>query len=274
MRVELHCHSTCSDGSEAPGSVAARAAAREVQLFCLTDHDSCQGTAATRAALPGVRVLRGVELSCHEHGRTVHLLLYDVAGDSRWAAVDQALEQQVSARRHRVRNMAARLERLGVHIDPDAILAAAGERTVGRPDVARAIVAAGGATSMQEAFTRYLHDGGPADEPVARLTVADGLELAARAGARASLAHPHVLGEGARQLVRRHKAAGLGAIEAFYGVYRDVDRREWADFAAAEGLVCTAGSDFHGAGLPEITDVGVDLPEPWADRLLAWLAGA
>jgi 3',5'-nucleoside bisphosphate phosphatase len=272
VRVELHCHSTFSDGSEAPAAVAARAAAREVELFCLTDHDSCKGTEATRAALPGRRVLRGVELSCVEHKRTVHVLLYDVAGDERWAVVEEALTQQAAARRHRLRNIAARLERLNVRIDVEAILAGAGERTVGRPDIARAVVAAGGASSMQEAFTRYLHDGGPADEPVARLSVADGLALAAQAGARASLAHPHILGELARPLIRKHKSAGLTGIEAFYGVYREADRRDWCEFAEREGLVCTAGSDFHGTGLPEITDVGVDLPQPWADKLMAWLA--
>jgi len=272
VRVDLHCHSTFSDGSEPAEAVAARARARGVELFCLTDHDSCKGSAATRAALPGVRVLRGVELSCHHEGRTVHMLIYDAAGDPAWAVIDEALERQAAARRHRLRGIAARLERLGIRIDVDAILAGAGERTVGRPDVARALVAAGAATSMADAFRRWLHDGGPADQPVTRLSVGDGLALATQAGARASLAHPHTLGATlVGELVRRHKGDGLGGLEVFYGSYREAERTAWLELAAREGLVCTGGSDFHGETLPDITDVGIDLPPRHADALLAWL---
>ncbi len=268
MRVELHCHSTCSDGSEPAEAVGRAAAARGVELFCLTDHDTCAGTPAARRGF-GDDALRGVELSCIEEGRTVHVLLYDCGGD--WTPVDRALEAQGQARRDRVQIIADRLARLGVPVDAEAILAASAGRSVGRPDMARALVDAGHVRSAAEAFDRFLHDGGPADVPIARTSVADGLALARAAGARASLAHPDVLGPLAARLLRRHRDAGLDGVEAFYGVYDRRERDRWLTLAAELNLVATGGSDFHGAAMPKIKHVGVDIPEPHAARLRDWL---
>jgi 3',5'-nucleoside bisphosphate phosphatase len=273
MLVELHCHSTCSDGSEAPEQVAARARRRGVQLFALTDHDSVQGCAAAAAALAGsgAHVLRAVELSCTEAGRSVHLLIYDVAGDERWEALTSRLGELQRARRHRVRAMAARLEQRGIRIDVEPLLAAAGTRTVGRPDVARALVEAGAVGSTGEAFRRYLHDGGPADVPLGRLGVGDGLALARAAGARVSLAHPHTIGTLADELFRRHRDEGLEGIEAGYGPYSSAERRNWTRYADERDLVVTAGSDFHGAPLPHIAEPVVELDDRRARRLCEWL---
>jgi len=270
MRVELHCHSTCSDGSEPAEAVGKAAAARGVELFCLTDHDTCAGTAAARRGF-GDGALRGVELSCIEEGRTVHVLLYDCGGD--WAPVDRALEAQGQARRERVHAIAEKLARLGAPVDPEAILAAAEGRSVGRPDMARALVDAGHVHSAAEAFDRFLHDRGPADVPVARTSVADGLALARGAGARASLAHPDVLGPLAARLFRRHRAAGLDGVEAFYGLYDRRERDRWLALADELDLVATGGSDFHGTTLPKVKRVGVDIPEAYAARLRRWLGG-
>jgi predicted metal-dependent phosphoesterase TrpH len=273
MRLELHCHSTFSDGSEPAQAVAERAQRAGLEIFCLTDHDTCAGFEATRAVL-GERAMRGVELSCVEDGRTVHVLIYDVAGDERWAVVEAKLAEVVSARRGRLRKIAARLEELGIRIDVDAILAGAGTRTVGRPDIARALVEVGAVRSKNEAFERYLHDGGPADVPVARVTVAEGLEIGRAAGARMSLAHPHTHGGKAWQILRRHKDQGLEGIEAFYGIYSKRERKEWLKLAADEGLVATGGSDFHGEMMPRVSDVGIDVPQPYASRLCEWLGRA
>ncbi len=268
MRVELHCHSTFSDGSETAEAVGRAAAARGVELFCLTDHDTCAGTAEARRGF-GDGALRGVELSCIEEGRTVHVLIYDCGGD--WVPVERALEAQGRARRERVHAISERLANLGAPVDAEAILAGAVGRSVGRPDMARALVDAGHVRSASEAFDRYLRDGGPADVPVARTSVADGLALARDAGARASLAHPDVLGPLAARILRRHRTAGLDAVEAFYGMYDRRERDRWLALAAELDLVSTGGSDFHGTALPKVKRVGVDLPEPHAARLLAWL---
>lgn len=270
MRVDLHSHSTCSDGSLAPEAVLELAEAAGVELYCLTDHDTCAGSAAVARAARSARILRGVEISCHEDGRTVHVLCYDTgAGD--WGPVETKLGELQVRRRRRVHDMCARLEQLGIRIDPDAIVAGAAGRSVGRPDVARALVAAGAVRSMGEAFDRYLHDGGPADVPVARLSVADGLVLGRAAGARMALAHPHQHGPRAEAMVRRYRDEGLDGLEVFYGTYDAGERRRWLEVATRYDLVATAGSDFHGAPMPAVKRPGMELPEPHATRLREWL---
>jgi predicted metal-dependent phosphoesterase TrpH len=270
VRIELHCHSTCSDGSESPEVVADRARQRGVELFCLTDHDSFDGYEATRAACP--QVLRGLELSCHEEGRTVHLLVYDAVRDNeRWAVFAAQLENAQQGRRDRLRAMGERLSELGVPVDVEPILAGAGTRTVGRPDLANALVAGGHVSSFGEAFLRYLGDGAPAYLPMERLSVAQGLDLGRAAGARMSLAHPHTLGEYAAVLCQRYRRAGLDGLECFYGPYTPRQRRRWLQLAERFGLVVTGGSDFHGTAMPQISEPGIDLPDRHANRLRAWL---
>jgi predicted metal-dependent phosphoesterase TrpH len=270
VRIELHCHSTFSDGSEPAADVAERAKKADLELFCLTDHDSCAGFEITREIL-GERAMRGVELSCIEDGRTVHMLIYDVAKDARWAQLEERLAEVAVARRERLHSIAERLEKLGITIDVDTIIAGAGNRTVGRPDIARALVKVGAVGSTNDAFRRYLYDGGPADVPIARVTVADGLQVGRSVGARMSLAHPHTHGSKAWQILRKHKGDGLEGVEAFYGNYSKREKRDWLKLAADEGLVATGGSDFHGQMMPKVKDVGIEMPEPHAARLREWI---
>lgn len=273
MWIELHCHSTCSDGSESPGDVAHRAARREVELFCLTDHDSCAGYPDTLGSCP--RVLRGLELSCVDHGRTVHVLLYDATGDdSRWNEVEERLEIVRETRLHRLRAIAERLEQLGVSgmsASVEIIIANANGRTVGRPDIARTLLERGAVSTLDEAYRRFIGDGGVADVPVDRLSVADGLDLGQRAGARMSLAHPHTLGDHAVTLVRNHRDRGLEGLECYYGAYNNRQRRRWLSLAKKLDMVVTGGSDFHGTSTPQIAEPGISLPEAHAERLCEWL---
>jgi predicted metal-dependent phosphoesterase TrpH len=271
MLVDLHCHSSCSDGSETPQHVAEMACARGVALFCLTDHDTCAGFVDSSAAAGDMVVVRGVELSCREAGRPVHLLLYDAAIGPGWELVEEVLTEVKQARRLRLRDIADRLAGLGMVVDVDSILAAAAGRAVGRPDIARALVSSGQVGSIQDAFTRYLYDGGPGDVAIDRVSVEAGLELGRRAGCKVALAHPHLQGNRAHDLVRRYRDSGLGAIEAYYGLYNARARARWAALAAAEGLVVTAGSDYHGDLFPKVKDVGVELPDIHYQSLLAWL---
>lgn len=270
MRVELHCHSIHSDGSESPESVAARARQRNVELFCLTDHDSCNGYEATLGACP--TVIRGLELSCHDGARTVHVLLYDAArDDARWRALEERLVALREARHGRLRAIAERLAGLGVHVDVEAIISSAGARSVGRPDLAKALIAAGVVSSFDEAFRRYLGDGAAGHVPLKRLSVEEGLALGRAAGARMSLAHPHTLGDGAAALLGRYRHAGLEGLECYYGTYTSRLRQRWLRLARSLDLVVTGGSDFHGTATPQISTVGVDLPEAHARRLQEWL---
>lgn len=275
MRVDLHCHSTHSDGSFPADEVARQAKRTHVRLFCLTDHDTCAGFAATRDELEGggCVVLRGLELSCRAFDRTVHVLLYGLQEGPGLDALQGRLDAINVERRERLLAICARLDKLGIHLDAQAILSHTHGRTAGRPDVARALVKAGVVKTPQEAFTRFLRDGGPADVQLGRLGVEEGLALARPAGARASLAHPHTLGDPSlvRLLFERHKAQGLEGLEACYGSYGWAESEGWLRLANALGLVVTGGSDFHGEMSPLVGQPGIELAEPHVARLSEWL---
>jgi predicted metal-dependent phosphoesterase TrpH len=265
MRFELHCHSTCSDGTEPPERVAARAAERGVVVFALTDHDTCAGSHVTVA---GARVMRAVELSCDDAGRTVHVLAYDRGGD--WSLIEARLTRVREARKNRLRVMGAKLAQRGIALDLGPLLAEAEHRSVGRPDLARALVAAGAVTSVKDAFTRHLFDRGPVDVPHSSLPLAEAVELGAAAGAALSLAHPHLYDERSARYLRQFSGAGLTGIEAYYGAYDPRERGRWIALADELGATCTGGSDWHG---PENSNAppGVDLPEDRSAALVAWL---
>ena len=274
MRLELHCHSTRSDGSLPPEEVARRAHAYGVELFCLTDHDTTAGYALTRATLPAnVIVLRGLELSAVEHGKTVHLLCYGVDEGSGAEVLHNRLTSVREVRTTRLRAIIERLGELGVQLDAEAIMASVRDKTPGRPHVAKALVDAGVVNSMQQAFERFLGDGKPAHVESRRLTVREGLELARAAGAKVSLAHPHTLGDVAvvRALYAEHRDAGLAGIEAFYGKYGPAAREPWLRVAAEYDLIPTGGSDFHGDTLPDVARPGITMAAADARRVVDWL---
>ncbi len=268
MRFELHCHSTRSDGTDAPEAVAELARARGVELFALTDHDTC--TVVDGA----MRTIRAVELSCDdpESGRTIHVLAYD-RGGAGWPELVARLADLSEARRNRLRVMAARLAQRGIRIDVEPMIAAAqaSGKSVGRPDLARAMIAAGAVSSMKDAFSRHLYDGGPVDVPHHALSVPAALALGRAAGAAMSLAHPHVYDHLSVALLRRHRNDGLEGVEAYYGSYDPRERARWLELAGALDLVTTAGSDWHGPA-DASCQVGVDVPAERAARLSEWLA--
>lgn len=266
MRIELHCHSRWSDGTATVAELAERLRARAPVVAALTDHDTAAGCAELAAAIPGA--VRACELTCVEDRRAVHVLVYDVGGDHRWRDLEALLAEQATARRERLRAIAARLFHQGVVLDVEPILARADGKVVGRPDVAAALVAQGTVASAEEAFTRWLHDGGPADVPLARLSIADGLAAIRAAGARASLAHPHQHGDRAGRYLRRYRSDGLDGVEAFYGRYDPGERGRWLRLADELGLVATGGSDWHGEPHGDVT---VEVPDDRGATLLAWL---
>jgi predicted metal-dependent phosphoesterase TrpH len=270
MRFELHCHSTCSDGTESPEQVATRATARAVDVFALTDHDTCAGSVHVVA---NARVLRAVEVSCDEPdtGRTIHVLAYD-RGGAGWSDLELRLADLRVARRNRMRMMGARLAQRGIRVDVEPLITEAEQsgRTLGRPDLARLMVAAGAVSSVKDAFTRHLYDGGPVDVPHQALSLPDALALGRAAGAAMSLAHPHLYDQLGVALLRKHASDGLGGVEALYAVYDPYERTRWLDLADELGLVATAGSDWHG---PEEANaqIGVDVDGDRGKRLLDWL---
>jgi predicted metal-dependent phosphoesterase TrpH len=275
VRLELHCHSTCSDGSLEPEQLAQALSEFGAELVCLTDHDTMAGCDRLAAAC-SARVMRGLELSCKHAGRTIHLLMWGVADGPGREQLEARLAVQLVRRRERIIAICARFAALGIELDPEPILAGAIGRTPGRPDVAKALVAAGVCTSTRAAFTRYLRDDGPADVAIASLELGEALALGRAAGAHMGLAHPHTLRHYAvvRELFVEFREQGLEGIEAFYGQVSPARAEPWLRLARELELVPTAGSDFHGDALADVKHPGIDVPQPHADRLREWLADA
>lgn len=278
--IDLHTHSTVSDGSETPERVVELAAEVGCSALSLTDHDSLEGlpAARARAAQLGLRLVPGCEISCLPSplGGGVHVLVYFV-DDS-----DSPLGGELEALRgdRAVRNAALldRLADLGVHLAWEDVVAVAGsEAGVGRPHFAQAMVDAGAVGDTTEAFDVWLGNSGRAYVPKARLSVADVCRLARESGGVAVLAHPTtsgLVGPDLAAWVAELAEQGLGGLEAVYGRYSPRQRTDLVNLARRFGLVATGGSDFHGSHKADIavgTGTG-DLTVP--DRVLDELEGA
>jgi 3',5'-nucleoside bisphosphate phosphatase len=278
LRLELHCHSTCSDGSLTPEQLAQSLGEYGAELVCLTDHDTMAGCErlATALAERPIQVLRGLELSCKHGTQTIHLLIWGVREGPGQATLERRLAEQRERRRERIVAICERLATLNVTLDPDAILQAAAGRTPGRPDVAKALVAAGVCTSIRDAFDRYLRDDGPANVEIASVSLEEGLALGREAGARMGLAHPHTLRHFAvvRELFVQMRGHGLEGIEAFSGGVSPARAEPWLRLARELDLVPTGGSDFHGAASPDIPRPGIELPLAYGPKLREWLGFA
>jgi 3',5'-nucleoside bisphosphate phosphatase len=265
LRIELHCHSNCSDGLQSAQEVARCASNKNIEIFALTDHDTCAGSEAAKIA--GADNIRAVEISCSDDsGHTVHLLAYDTGGD--WSTRETALIALREHRKNRLRMMAARLQQRGITVDVTSLLLEAERRSVGRPDLARAMVASGISSSMKEAFSRHLYDRGPVDVPHKALGVGQAIEIARSAGARVSLAHPHLYEGRTLPLIAAFRHAGLSGLEAFYGRYDAAERKRWSEIADDNQMICTGGSDSHGE--PEIQR-GVEISADRGGKLREWL---
>ncbi|HWG74293.1 MAG TPA: PHP domain-containing protein [Acidimicrobiales bacterium] len=256
--IDLHTHSTVSDGSEAPERVVELAAGAGLSAVALTDHDRLDGIgpAARRAGEVGVDLVAGCELSC-EHPATMHVLVYFLgpgggAGDG---PLERELVRLQRARDTRNQRMATLLGELGLPVTYAEIEEEAGGIGAGRPHVASILVRKGVVGSVQEAFDTWLAKGRPGYMDKERLDAATALRLARDSGATPVLAHPLSLElEGPRleSAVRELADLGLVGVEAIYGRYSGEERTEISDLAKRCGLVVTGGSDYHGTYKPDL----------------------
>ncbi|MCB9554386.1 MAG: PHP domain-containing protein [Myxococcales bacterium] len=239
--IDLHMHSNWSDGTLTPAALVAAAARRGVRTIALTDHDTTAGVAEARAAgsARGVSIIAGIEISAWLD-REIHVLGYFVDPDD--PALTAATRRQSEARVRRVEAICERLAALGVVLDPAPIIASA-HGNVGRPHIARALVAAGHVATTSEAFDRYIGNGGPAAVVVERLPAEDAIALIHAAGGVAVLAHPGV--EQLEEHIPALAAAGLDGLEVDHPAHgRNVADR-LRTLASKNRLVPTGGSDFH-----------------------------
>ncbi len=243
--LDLHTHSTASDGLLAPAQLVALAVARGLRTLALTDHDTIAGLpeASAAAAAAALRFVPGVELSTHVEAGEVHMLGYFV--DTADPALRDALARFRAAREGRAEEMVTRLGAAGAPIALARVHAFAGAGSIGRPHVARALIEAGHATSINEAFERWLVRGRPGYVERFRLTPPEAIRLIRAAHGVPVLAHPHSVDDLAG-LLPQLLAAGLSGMECYYGDYDEPRKRGYLALARRHNLVATGGTDYHG----------------------------
>ena len=252
MKIDLHVHSSVSDGTAPPAAVVREAAEQGVDVVALTDHDTTAGWAEAAAAADeaGIGLVRGIEISTRFRGAGVHLLAY--LPDAQDAALQAELGRIVEGREQRVPQMLARLRELGIPASEEALAAVSnGNEVTGRPHVADMLVSLGAVKDRDEAFARLLADGGPAyvDRYVPELV--DMLGLVAGAGGVAVLAHPwgrgsaDVLDDAALVVL---KEEGLAGLEVDHLDHDARARGRLREIAGRLGLLVTGSSDHHGTG--------------------------
>ena len=244
MRIDLHTHTTASDGLLSPEALVQAVQAAHLDVFSITDHDTLDALteAETQARGCGLRLIPGIELSAMWRQVELHLLGYffDPA-DSRLL---RFLRERRNARRLRLAAMLSRLQALGIVILADDVLALARDGNVGRPHLARVLVERGFVGSLDEAFLKYLGEGKPAYVPRHDLTIAEAIQVIHEAGGVTSLAHPglHNHDDAFPDLVE----AGLDAVEVYHVAHSPGQARHYRRLSQRWGLLVSGGSDFHG----------------------------
>ncbi|WP_327317686.1 PHP domain-containing protein [Streptomyces sp. NBC_01235] len=250
MRIDLHCHSTASDGTDTPAELVRNAAAAGLDVVALTDHDTTRGCAEAVAALPqGLTLVTGAELSCRIDGISMHMLAY--LFDPEEPALLAERELVRDDRVPRARGMVARLNELGVPVTWEQVARIAGEGSVGRPHVATALVELGVVPTVSDAFTEdWLADGGRAYVEKHETDPFEAIRLVKGAGGVTVFAHPGADKRGRtvpESAIAELAAAGLDGIEVDHMDHGADTRARLRGLAADLGLLVTGSSDYHGS---------------------------
>jgi len=254
--VDLHLHTTASDGSFTPAALVALAGERGLRHIAVTDHDSTEGVDAAQRAAHGtpLEVISGVEINTDTPDGELHILGYFL--DHHDPAFAERLSRQRASRMGRGEGMVQRLRDLGMGVSWERVQAIAGEGgAVGRPHIARALVEAGYVGSVKEAFDRYIGNDGPAYVARAKLDPAEAVAIVRRAGGLPALAHPADIPD-LDAFLPGLIDAGMVALECYYGVYPPETVQRLVAVARRFGLVPTGGSDFHGRDVQPDFDLG------------------
>lgn len=256
FRADLHCHSTCSDGSLAPKELLALAKQIGLSALSITDHDTIEAyeTAIPLSAEIGVQLLPGVEFSTVFNGTSIHILGYNY--DPKNPDISAFCNRHLERRRHRNSDILDLLNKHGMPVSEEELQAAApltfkaGQRVIGRPHIAMAMMQKGYVTSVQEAFRKYIGDGRPCFSQGASFTVEETLEVIHRANGIAIIAHPHLINQAA--IVNALIEMDFDGIECYYGNFSQSDHKQWLKIAQRKEWLITGGSDFHGDIKPAI----------------------
>ena len=245
--VDLHLHTSASDGCLTPGEVVALAASRRVSVIAVCDHDTTSGLdeAARAARRAGLKLVPGVELSAWDEG-PAHLL--GLFLDPSSPSLRSHTQHMAEIREQRIELICARLGRLGIELRPEDVLARVKGTAAGRPHVARLLVEQGVVRDSDEAFERYLGLGKPAYVGLDRISVARTVDIVKRSGGLPVLAHP-LLWSSVSSIERWVRQEGVRGLEVEHPSHDAWERVQLARLAARLGIGCSGGSDFHGEGL-------------------------
>jgi predicted metal-dependent phosphoesterase TrpH len=261
--VDLHMHSTASDGSRSPADVVRAAKRASLAAIALTDHDTVSGLAEARAvgAELGVRIVNGVELSAVEGETETHLLGLHLRDT---AVLERGLGELREMRGRRAARIVELLQSQGVQVTFDDVMLQAGSGAIGRPHVARALVADGWATDVRDAFDRYLGAGRPAYVAKDQLGMREAIAMVHAAGGLAVLAHPGA--GGTRERIDALVALGLDGVEVKHPSHSPQDVARLRAFVDQLGLIPSGGSDWHGAADGSRTIGMMHVPVEWLRR--------
>jgi predicted metal-dependent phosphoesterase TrpH len=251
MKLDLHVHTTYSDGDFTPREVVKEAKQNWLELIAITDHDECCGYGEV-ANETGIRILPGIELAARYEGEA-HVLGLGV--DWRSPELIAHIESAVSLREERANSMIEKLRAAGVGITLEDVREES-SGIIGRPHIAAALVKKGYAQDVKEAFTAYLSKHTPFYVPYDKISIEQAARLISGAGGKAVLAHPGLLKEDIiNELFPKLAGMGFWGVEAYHPTHTDGQCREFESLARSGGLYVTAGSDFHGSAKPGV-DIG------------------
>jgi len=270
--IDLHMHSTHSDGSFVPKDVVTHALMQGISVISLTDHDSVSGLAEATAAGDevGIGVVPGVELSAQVDEKDIHILGYFI--DPEQDDLKACLKTFQDARIERAEKIVKKLNKIGLPLEMTHVFAQAGDAAVGRPHVADALVEEGLVFSSNEAFYKYLGYAKPAYQPKYAMSPTEAIDVIHAAGGLASLAHPVLYARD--DLIPQMVDAGLDGIEVMHIKHDSKTIKRYSQVAEKYGLLKTGGSDCHGDRRGDAVMGQVKVPMDFLDAMKARLAGA
>lgn len=248
FRADLHCHSTCSDGTNTPEEIVDIAVQNGLQGLSITDHDTIAAypSILSYAKQKGIVMGTGVELSCFHQGTSVHVLGYGFAPEEK--VLLEFCVKHETRRKDRNKEILSKLARLSMPIAEEELPTS---RTVGRPHIAELMVQKGYVTSMQEAFQRYLAEGKCCYDKGTTFSLEDTLQVLHSAKAKAFLAHPHLFHK--NSFVKRILELPFDGLECYYAKCPPEEERRYLQIAKDRGLLISGGSDFHGSFKPNLS---------------------
>jgi predicted metal-dependent phosphoesterase TrpH len=267
--VDLHLHSTASDGKYQPVELIAKAAGLGLKVISLTDHDSVEGippAIMAAKAFPDLTFIPGVEISTDLPDGEAHILGYFI--DYNNPEFQKELERFRDSRTGRGRRMVEKLNGLGINIDWARVRAIAGDGAIGRPHVAQAMLEKGYIKTFEEAFDKYIGHGGPAYVEREKMTPEEAVQLILRAKGIPVLAHPFTTKD-PEAMARSLKKVGLMGIEAYYKDNTAETTQATLKLAGKYGLIASGGTDYHGISENEVMMGGTEVPLEAAEKLIA-----